>query len=456
MIWAWLLLAGASGAWASGPGTSVAPIFKFGLGARPAAMGGAFVSVSDDFSASAWNPAGLAEVPQAAAALSDAIYYQGLNLDYLTFAAPLGKYGGIGGHAAYLSTGKIARTGEDPSGSFDANSSGGSFTDSDLKLNLSAAGSPAPWLSLGAGAGYLQDKVDQNSASGVTADMGFLARYDVFRFGMSLDDWGPQVNGLDALPTVLRTGFSAKPLQGLTLAFESDYQFDSLQKVFGLGGEYWFGNIFALRLGYVLGSGNDAGGLRFTGGFGTRVSGFQLDYAFSPFGELGDVHQVSLAYRFGPDRNQLKPSPKNAEPVPVKSEEETVSPEEHFMRAGVLIVAKSYSSANDELAAALAMLASEDRRRVRYFVLMGNIAMDENDAAAAQSFYSDALKLGASLGLSDPSVAEAYAGMGFCLAAQGNKLFAIRYLEKALEFNPPPQTRQAVEAVLTELKSSKK
>lgn len=303
MTWAWFFLLGA-GAWASGPGTSVAPILKLGLGARPAAMGGAFVSISNDVSASAWNPAGLAEVQQAEAALSDAVYYQGINLDYLTVASPLGKYGGIGGHAAYLTTGKIDRTAEDPSGSFDANTSGGSFSDSELKLNLSAAGTPVHWLSLGAGVDYLKDTVDQNTATGVMADFGLLARYDVFRFGISLDNAGPQVNGSDALPSVLRTGVSANPLEGLTLAFESDYQFDSQQKVFALGGEYWFGNYFALRAGYSLGDASDAGGLRFTGGFGTRLGAFQLDYAFSPFGELGDVNQVSLAYRFGPNRER--------------------------------------------------------------------------------------------------------------------------------------------------------
>lgn len=152
----------------------------------------------------------------------------------------------------------------------------------------------------------------------------------------------------------------------------------------------------------------------------------------------------------------MKPSPKTVEAPPVKAEDEKVTPEEHFMRAGVLMAAKSYDRAKEELAAALDMLASEDRRRVRYFVLMGNIAMDQNDAAGAQSFFTDGLKLASSLGLSDPSVADAYAGMGFCLAAQGNKAFAIRYLEKALEFGPPPQTRQAVEAVLNGLKAGKK
>ena len=132
------------------------------------------------------------------------------------------------------------------------------------------------------------------------------------------------------------------------------------------------------------------------------------------------------------------------------------TPEDHFARAEGYSQAKNYAKAREELAAALALLAAEDRRRMFYFDGMGEAALAENDLGSAQAFYSDALKLGASLGLSDASVADAYAGMGFCLFAQGNFPFAHRYLDKALEFGPSLKTKVAIQGKLKELKKVEK
>lgn len=446
-----LLLLLALPAAAKGPGASVAPILKLGLGARPAAMGGAFVAVSDDANASAWNPAGLALTRRAEAALSHSALFQSLSYDYLSFAVPVTRWGGMGGHVAYLSSGRIDKTFEDPGGAFDANASGGSFTDSDLKLNVALAGAPSEGVGLGAGLTYLKDRVDQNSADGVMADAGFLVKEDIFGFGLSLDNAGPKFTGDNALPTVLRSGASARPAEGLTLALEYDRHLDSEQNVFGVGGEYWLAEAFALRLGYAFGSRDNAGGVRLTGGFGARLGAFELDYAFSPFGQLGDAHQISLGFRFGKERGKRDDKPSN-EPPPMRGDVASDTPEQHFDRADALLTAKNYPGAKQELAASLALLASEDRRRIRYFDGMGAVALAQGDFSAGQAAYADALRLGASLGLSDPSVAEAYAGMGFCLAGLGNPSFAVRYLEKALEFGPSPATREAAKAKLKELR----
>ncbi|RMH54416.1 MAG: hypothetical protein D6679_13790, partial [Candidatus Hydrogenedentota bacterium] len=64
------------------------------------------------------------------------------------------------------------------------------------------------------------------------------------------------------------------------------------------GGEYWVGKVLALRLGYdgsVTGVDN---GL--TGGLGIRWEEFSLDYAFMPFGEIGENHRFGIGYRWGP------------------------------------------------------------------------------------------------------------------------------------------------------------
>jgi hypothetical protein len=68
----------------------------------------------------------------------------------------------------------------------------------------------------------------------------------------------------------------------------------------GLGVEYKIMGIVNLRAGYryALG-GNDLGtasGLR--AGLGVEIRDYSFDYAFVPYGELGQAHRVSLMASF--------------------------------------------------------------------------------------------------------------------------------------------------------------
>ena len=54
----------------SNAGTTGFNFLKIGIGARSAALGGAYTAVSGDIEASAWNPAGLYGVANRTAALS--------------------------------------------------------------------------------------------------------------------------------------------------------------------------------------------------------------------------------------------------------------------------------------------------------------------------------------------------------------------------------------------------
>lgn len=67
-----------------------------------------------------------------------------------------------------------------------------------------------------------------------------------------------------------------------------------------LGCEYWLLNMVGLRAGYKYGYHTDSLGniVGITGGLSLRAFNFQLDYAFVPFGELGDTHRFSLSAKF--------------------------------------------------------------------------------------------------------------------------------------------------------------
>ena len=55
-----------------------------------------------------------------------------------------------------------------------------------------------------------------------------------------------------------------------------------------------------MRAGYQLGHGQDQLGslVGFAAGFGVKISRLTLDYAFVPFGDLGDTHRMTLGWSF--------------------------------------------------------------------------------------------------------------------------------------------------------------
>ena len=124
-----------------------------------------------------------------------------------------------------------------------------------------------------------------------------------FSAGLALRNWGPDVSFAQAkekLPTVLAAGFGCSVFSDrlhLGLDVESGEE-----TVFRLGGEYWVRDLLALRAGYR--SGQDAGG-GVSAGMGFKLSSrVDLDYSYSPFGDLGDAHRAALSFRFGGGKAQ--------------------------------------------------------------------------------------------------------------------------------------------------------
>ncbi|MEW6007613.1 MAG: hypothetical protein AB1595_05635, partial [bacterium] len=96
------------------------------------------------------------------------------------------------------------------------------------------------------------------------------------------------------LPLSLKTGISySLPslliLSDLTIPNDND-------PYLGLGAEYTLREIFFIRAGYKTGPEDEGKG--FTIGLGTEYSSYNFDYAYQPFGKLGDSHRVSVKAKF--------------------------------------------------------------------------------------------------------------------------------------------------------------
>ena len=271
---------------------------RIGVGARALGMGGAYVAVADDPTASVWNPAGLARVEKLAFTF---MYTGGYDFDrshnFFGYAQSfsLGSVG-IGWTNAGLDD-LERRSGVGPSE--------GDFDVSDNLILLSLARQYGAF-GFGLTGKIFDQKIDGESESGGGVDAGvFLEANDRVNVGIAIQDIASEI-GDDDLPYNIRAGLCANPIGDLLVAADLEH-LENDQTVYHLGAEAWFeyypGYMLALRAG-VSDLGRDHQDNSYSAGLGFKVPrfyGLGIDYAFVTEMEeaLGDNHRISLNLAFG-------------------------------------------------------------------------------------------------------------------------------------------------------------
>jgi hypothetical protein len=146
--------------------------------------------------------------------------------------------------------------------------------------------------------------ISDNSYSDLSADVGGLwSPSENFSLGAAYCNLGTDVTGNQQAAS-LRLGGSYRLGVGtgnqLLLAASTSIEPQGVNRLqFGL--EDMIQSLVALRLGYQDSLADyQAGGLSgMSAGAGFLFSGFALDYAYLPFGELGSTQRLSLSYKFG-------------------------------------------------------------------------------------------------------------------------------------------------------------
>ncbi|HRY30745.1 MAG TPA: PorV/PorQ family protein, partial [Elusimicrobiota bacterium] len=302
-ILASLLFAFTTPLFAKGPGTSTANFLKMGVGGRGVAMGEAQTAAVNDVMALYWNPAALGILRQNEVGFMHNSYLQGIGQDVLYYAHPSQNAGTFGAGVSLLRVGEI--TGYDTSGAKTQE-----LTASDMLVSLGWGKTwenmvLLPGLNTGLNVKFLQKKLGDDSASCVMGDVGFL--YEVqeenflsgLRTGIAMQNLGGGLNFLEEksnLPVLTKVGF-AYPFFGETFTLAADLVSPSDNDLYGnFGLDYRLWDILAFRVGYK-GQHDTDNGLTYGVSFGNER--FHLDYAFVPFGDLGDSHRVSVGLRFG-------------------------------------------------------------------------------------------------------------------------------------------------------------
>lgn len=283
-----------------------AAFLKVGVGARPQGMGGAYTAVANDVTAMAWNPAGLGGLSRREVGIADAQLTNDMRLDFLAYAHPTAR-GTFGVAATRLSQGAIES--RDAAGKLN-----GSYTAADTAISLSYGARLLSDVQLGGNLKMIESRVAEASAQTFAVDFGAIRQLAARGPGtptvaFAIQNVGPGMRFLDEaahLPLTGVAGLGYRLPVGLTLALDVKHRPYSHATEVSAGTEYSVFSNFALRGGYGsarnTGAAVNAGGAANLNGvavgFGVRVNAYTLDYAITPFGELGNVQRFSLGARF--------------------------------------------------------------------------------------------------------------------------------------------------------------
>jgi hypothetical protein len=284
-----------------------ASFLKIGAGARAAGMGSVFTAGADDAAAHFWNPAGLARLDRRQFMAAHAQWIEDVRCDHLAYAHPLPS-GTLSAGAVYLSHGRLESRGE-------KREYIGTFQAQDAAAGFAWSGDLSSRSSYGLGIKAIQQRIAGATASGWAADAGWRSEWGRrITVGFAARDLGPRMKFLQQtyrLPLTVSSGITYATPLGLRLGADWRRSLYDGAGSLGIGAEQ---NIFGrtvLRTGYLSRSsdaqlspvlpGRDSSrpgpAASLSMGFGLKFALWELDYAVSSVGELGEAHIVSFAVK---------------------------------------------------------------------------------------------------------------------------------------------------------------
>lgn len=285
-------------------GTTTADFLNLQVGARAAAMGGAYTAISEEASAVHWNPAGLVQIPKLSAVFMRAQYLEEVSYQYAAYAHRLSYDSVIAGSVLLTDIGSISQT--DISGN-----TLGSFTPRDQVYTISYSKAILEFsdkdidVSVGVSAKYIKSQI-VHSAKAYAGDVGIMTYNfsDIpYRLAVTATNMG---GGLtydtesNPIPLTFKLGAAVNPFRNLLVA--TDFVMPKQNSPsFRLGAELAATPNELTRL--CVRAGLDTQRLRdgiggFSMGLGATLHFFSLDYALVPMGELGSTHRISLTFDF--------------------------------------------------------------------------------------------------------------------------------------------------------------
>ncbi|MEK8023436.1 MAG: PorV/PorQ family protein [Candidatus Hydrogenedentota bacterium] len=296
-------------------GSSAGISLRFSPSARAAAMGDAYTAEARGIAATHYNPAGLGWTDQR----EIGFLYQDIVLDVsegtLGIAWPTSDHSAWSLLVNYTDFGSTQRTVV----SAGAGANQGTFTGHDYTVSTAYGARLASW-GYGATAKVYSSTIDDADAAAFAVDLGLRWKADnsPLSLGLSVRNIGTELNydvATERLPIVFRAGaayegwwWGKQNAERAPFIITTDIEKIANENWSGhIGAEATLAEMFSMRAGYdgsievdsnEPGTTTDRGASGLTIGAGFRTGGLELDYAWTPFGKVGDNHRIGLRYSF--------------------------------------------------------------------------------------------------------------------------------------------------------------
>jgi hypothetical protein len=297
------LPAGAASFSSKTAGTTAASFLELPAGARSAALGSAQAGASGTAESVHLNPAGLAGLAGLHASFSHVLYLADVSYQHVAVARRAGKRAVVGAglqHVSYGAIDSVDNTGRP---------TGAALTPRDLAVVLAGA-ARVRGLDAGIGLKFVSSRIE-DSASAAAADVGLRKAFGDWEVLASASNLGAGLRYRDVaspLPAVVRAGAGYR--RNVSDMDEVGAAVDAVAPrgaaPFGAGGVEYRRRLredlsVAARAGYSsrLSSSGLGGSVGFSAGLGFGFSGWEVDYAWRPYGDLDMAHWITLGIRFG-------------------------------------------------------------------------------------------------------------------------------------------------------------
>lgn len=300
-------------AYAASPGTSIFGFLKLNPAARTAALGNINNVISSQ--TTLFNPAALAWIGNKEVSAHHLLYFSGISYSMLSYIHPINKNVALGTSLGYLNFGSLVRTEYvDPSININQYEEKGTFGANGAIVIAGYGHKISRYFSYGINIKAMQETLDQKSYSGAAASISGLYCHKLaqnpgygysfnkqrnygWQLSFGLFNLGPQSNGFDMpMGGYFGSGMWLSPftyLSGELVGYN-----DNTSEI-RTGIEVAASNTLFFRLGYYHPLNTDPlrGGINLTGGAGLSVGPITLDYAWVPYGDLGQTHRISISLR---------------------------------------------------------------------------------------------------------------------------------------------------------------
>ena len=169
----------------------------------------------------------------------------------------------------------------------ESGSSKGTFTPSDMQVNVGFAWRFLPYLSAGVNLGYASSSLAKDYSYGaLTSDIFLMSKFSDFRAALGVSNLGTKVKSLAgvsyALPASATLGAGYGKVfaenHGVDVQLEANYYFTGGLTA-AVGAEYTFGGLASVRVGYNFSADSPLPSYASVG-LGAKVIGVKLDLAY--------------------------------------------------------------------------------------------------------------------------------------------------------------------------------